>query len=109
MVENCYTLYSCDGSYEPIISNFSGLSTYSSSYISVNSIDSVTIDETCFYVLSLGVIDCTPTNEITISTGITCNCQCYCYFIRSVDQTTDVTYVNCNDEIIVDNYEIKII
>jgi len=105
MVENCYILYSCDGSYEPIVSNYSGLSAYSASYISVDTIDSLPIDETCFYVLSLGEIDCTPTNEITISTGITCNCQCYCYFIRSADQNSDVTYVNCNDEIVVDTIQ----
>ncbi len=102
MVEDCYILYSCDGSYEPIVSNFSGLSAYSSSYVRVYLTDPVDgIPDTCFYVLSLGSIDCQVTYEITSATGDTCSCPCYCYFIRSASQTTDVTYVNCNDEIVV--------
>ena len=41
MVEDCYILYSCDGSYEPIVSNFSGLSAHSSSYVRVYLTDPV--------------------------------------------------------------------
>lgn len=94
MVENCYILYSCGLDQEPIVSNFSGLSAYTSSY--------VTISGDCFYVLDLGVIDCNPTQTITSVSGGTCDCPCYCYFIRSATETTDVTYVNCNDEIVVE-------
>ena len=37
-------------------------------------------------------------------TGATsgCSCQCFCYLIKSVSATTDVTYVNCDNEIVVD-------
>ncbi len=106
MVEDCYILYSCDGSYEPIISNFSGLSAHSSSYLRVYLTDPVDgIPDTCFYVLSLGSIDCEITHEITSVTGDTCSCPCYCYFIRSASQTTDVTYVNCDDEIVVETIQ----
>jgi hypothetical protein len=102
MVENCYILYSCDGSYEPIISNYSGLSAYSASFVSITINDFAITPDTCFYVLDLGVIDCNPTYDIETNSGVTCNCECYCYFIRSVSQDTDVTYVNCNDQIVVD-------
>ena len=96
MVEECYILYSCDGSYEPIISNFSGLSAHSSSYVQIEILDLSAVTDTCFYVLSLGEVDCVPTYDIDIVSG-DCNCQCYCYFIRSATETTDVTYVDCND------------
>ena len=74
MIENCYILYSCDGSSEPIVSNYSGLSDYSFSFVSLQSIDSIVIEK-CFYVVDLGEIECTTTNEITIASDITCNCQ----------------------------------
>ena len=67
MVEDCYILYSCDGSYEPIVSNFSGLSAHSSSYVRVYLTDPVDgIPDTCFYVLSLGSIDCQVTYGVTL-------------------------------------------
>jgi len=100
MVENCYILYSCDGTYPPIISNFSGLSESSFNYVSID-ISGQTPD-TCFFVVDLGIVECDITYEITINTGITCDCNCYCYFIKSTDQTTDITYVDCNDDIVVE-------
>lgn len=101
MVENCYILYSCDGSYEPIVSNYSGLSAHSSSFVSINVANSAAFNDECFYVLDIGVVDCDTTQTVTgVTTG--CSCECYCYFIRSANETTDVTYVNCNDEIVVD-------
>ena len=102
MVENCYILYSCDGSYDPIISNNSGLSGYSSSFVSITINDLSITPDTCFYVLELGVIECDPTYDIIINTGVVCDPQCYCYFIRSINEDTDVTYVNCDDQIVVD-------
>jgi hypothetical protein len=96
MVQDCYILYSCDGSYEPIVSNFSGLSVHSSSYVQIEILDLNTIPDTCFYVLSLGQIDCDPTYDVDV-VSTDCNCQCYCYFIRSATETTDVTYIDCND------------
>ena len=74
MVEDCYILYSCDGSYEPIISNFSGLSANTSSYVNIEILDLSITADTCFYVLSLGKIDCDPTYDITIVSG---DCKCY--------------------------------
>lgn len=105
MIENCYILYSCDGSYEPIVSNFSGLSAYSETFVSIDIIDLGETPDTCFYVLSLGEIECSPTYDISVNTGITCTCQCYCYFIRSANQTTEVTYVDCNNTIIIDTIQ----
>ena len=67
MIENCYILYSCDGSYEPIVSNYSGLSAYSESFVSVNIIDLGTTPDTCFYVLSLGEIECQITYDIDVN------------------------------------------
>lgn len=96
MVEDCYILYSCDGSYEPIVSNYTGLSAHSSSYVKIEILDLSAVIDTCFYVLSLGEIDCQPTYDIEIVSG-DCSCQCYCYFIRSATETTDVTYVDCED------------
>ena len=104
MVEDCYILYSCDGSYEPIISNFSGLSANTSSYVNIEILDLSITADTCFYVLSLGKIDCDPTYDITIVSG-DCNCLCYCYFIRSATETTNVTYVNCDDQITIDTIQ----
>jgi hypothetical protein len=100
MVENCYILYSCDGNYNPIVSNYSGLSAYSSSFVTIDVTDSSIPNDVCFYVLDIGVVDCDPTHPITGATS-GCSCECYCYFIRSVSETTDVTYVNCDNEIVV--------
>lgn len=106
MVENCYILYSCDGSYEPIVSNYSGLSAHSSSYVQITISGSTNVvPETCFYVLGLGEIECETTESIPSVTGGTCDCPCYCYFIRSANETTDVTYVDCNDDLIVETIE----
>jgi hypothetical protein len=105
MIENCYILYSCDGGYQPIISNYSGLSAYSESYVSINIIDLGETPDTCFYVLSLGEMECDITYDIDINTGTTCSCQCYCYFIRSLETNVDVTYVDCNDLIVVETLQ----
>lgn len=101
MVENCYILYSCDGSYDPIVSNYSGLSAYSSSFVTIETDDPAVSGDTCYYVLDVGVVDCDPTYNITGATS-GCSCQCFCYLIKSVSATTDVTYVNCDNEIVVD-------
>jgi hypothetical protein len=106
MVEDCYILYSCDGSYEPIVSNYSGFSAYSSSFVGIKIVDISITANTCFYVLSLGEIDCSVTEDVIPVTGVTCDCPCYCYFIRSVTETTDVTYVDCNDNIVVETIEL---
>jgi hypothetical protein len=105
MIENCYILYSCDGSFEPIVSNFSGLSAYSETFVSIDILDLGETPDTCFYVLSLGEMECSPTYNIDVNTGTTCVCQCYCYFIRSATQSTDVTYVDCNNTIVVDTIQ----
>ena len=105
MVEDCYILYSCDGSYEPIVSNYSGFSAYSSTFVSIDIIDLSITPDTCFYVLSLGEIDCDPTYDVLPLSSVTCDCPCYCYFIRSATETTDVTYVDCNDDIVVETIQ----
>lgn len=105
MIENCYILYSCDGSYEPIISNYSGLSAYSQSFVSINIIDLDITPDTCFYVLGLGEIECETTYNIDLNTGTTCSCECYCYFIRSTTQDVDVTYVDCENNLIIETLQ----
>jgi len=101
MLENCYILYSCDGSYPPIVSNNSDLSDYASTFVSIEVLDPSIIPDTCFYVLDIGQIECTPTYDIDVLPTTTCNCECYCYFIRTSNQNTEVTYVNCDNEIVV--------
>ena len=102
MVENCYILYPVNGNSEPIVSNYSGLTAYTSGFAYIETTGSTSLSG-CYYVLNIGVIDCTTTEEITIDSGITCSATCYCYFIKTQSENTDVTYVNCNDEIVVDS------
>jgi hypothetical protein len=105
MVEDCYILYSCDGSYDPIVTNYSGFSAYSSTFIGVELVDTSITADTCFYVLSLGVVDCPVTDNVIPVTGLTCDCPCYCYFIRSANNTTDVTYIDCNNDLIIETIQ----
>lgn len=101
MVENCYILYSCDGNNEPIVSNYSGFSAYSSSFVNIQTNSPSVSSGACYYVLDIGVVDCDPTYNITGATS-GCSCQCFCYLIKSVSAETEVTYVNCDNEIVVD-------
>ena len=103
MLEQCYVLYSNDGSYPPLISNYSGLSAYTSSFVEI-AIDLTAITGTSFYVYDLGIITgCTPTyTGLTVSSTATTDCECY--FIQIPQELFDTTYVDCNDVLVVDQF-----
>ena len=100
MVENCYILYPVNGDSEPIVSNYSGLTAYTSGFAYIET-TGITSPSGCFYVLNIGEIECVPTEEITIDSGTTCSGLCYCYFIKTQSENTDVTYVDCDNNIVV--------
>lgn len=99
MFEQCYVLYSNDGTYAPLVSSYSGLSAYTSTFVNID-INSVSITGTSFYVYDLGVITgCTPTyTGITVNS--TASTDCECYFIQIPAEDFDTVYVDCNDNLI---------
>lgn len=103
MSQQCYVLYSNDGSYPPLISNYSGLSAYTSSFVNID-IGLTAITGTSFYVYDLGnVTACTPTyTGLTVSSTATTDCECY--FIKIPQELFDTTYVDCNDVLVVDQF-----
>jgi len=103
MAEQCYVLYSNDGTYSPIISNYSGLSAYTSAFVQI-SINSSAVTGTTFYVYDLGIITgCTPTyTGLTVSSTATTDCECY--FIQIPQEDFDTIHVDCDDNLIVFQY-----
>jgi hypothetical protein len=103
MLEQCYVLYSNDGTYSPIISNYSGLSAYTSSFVEIN-INSSAVTGTTFYVYDLGVITgCTPTyTALTVSS--TASTDCECYFIQIPQENFDTIHVDCDDNLVAFQY-----
>lgn len=98
---DCYILYSCDGSYEPIITDNFDLEDYISSYVSIHINELNITPDTCFYVYKLENIDeCESTYSIDVLSSETCNCNCFCYFIKSPTENGEMVYVDCNDQII---------
>ena len=103
MLEQCYVLYSNDGTYPPLISNFSGLSAYTSAFVEI-AINSTPVTGTTFYVYDLGVITgCTPTyTALTVSSTATTDCECY--FIKIPQELFDTTYVDCEDNLLLTQF-----
>ena len=54
-MEDCYILFSCDGSYDPIISNYSGLNESVGSFVNITITSPLTTPSTCFYVYYLWI------------------------------------------------------
>jgi hypothetical protein len=104
-MENCFVLYSCDGSYAPIISNNTDLSAYTNSFVSIIITAPYIVPSTCFYVLSLGVIDCDVTYDIIVDPDIPCDCGTLCYFVDIEGEYYDTIYVRNNNEIVVDQFQ----
>ena len=103
MLQQCYVLYSNDGTYPPLISNFSGLSAYTSAFVEIT-INSTPVTGTTFYVYDLGVITgCTPTyTALTVSSTATTDCECY--FIKIPQEIFDTTYVDCEDNLLLNQF-----
>jgi hypothetical protein len=103
MFEQCYVLYSNDGTYSPIISNYSGLSAYTSDFVQI-SINSSAVTGTTFYVYDLGIITgCTPTyTALTVSSTATTDCECY--FIQIPQENFDTIHVDCEDNLLINQY-----
>ena len=103
MLEQCYVLYSNDGTYPPLISNYSGLSAYTSTFVEI-AINLTAITGTSFYVYDLGIITgCTPTyTGLTVSSTATTDCECY--FIQIPQEVFDVVYVDCNNTLFEDPF-----
>lgn len=104
-MENCYVLYSCDGSHEPIVSNYSGLSLYSGSYAAIYDTSSGQTQLGCFYILDLGEITCDVTLDIEVNGDIVCDCNTLCYLVKIGSEPFDTVYVNHYDEVVVANFE----
>lgn len=103
-MENCYVLYSCDGSYEPIISNNQELSGYTNDFVSITILSPFVEPSTCFYVLSLGDIECDITYDIEVNPEVECNCGTLCYFVDYGDEIYDTIYVRNNNNIAVQQF-----
>lgn len=103
-MENCYILYSCDGSYEPIVSNNSDLSGYTNSFVSIVITEPYIIPSTCFYVFYLGKVDCDVDYDIIVDPNIPCNCGTICYFVDFDDVYHDTIYVRNNNNIVVEEF-----
>ena len=103
-MENCYILYSCDGSYEPIVSNNSDLSGYTNSFVSIIITEPYIVPSTCFYVFYLGKVDCDVDYDIIVDPNIPCNCGTICYFVDFDDVYHDTIYVRNNNNIVVEEF-----
>ena len=103
MPEQCYVLYSNNGTYPPLISNYSGLSAYTSTFVEI-ALNLTAITGTSFYVYDLGVITgCTPTyTGLTVSS--TASTDCECYFIQIPQEDFDTIYVDCEDNLVVTQF-----
>ncbi len=105
-MENCYILYSCDGSQEPVISNDQQLSGYVNNFVAVTLLDPEAVIKKCYFVFDLGEIDCPVVYTIEIDPDVECDCPNLCYFVKygTVEQTT--TYVDNNNQLTLRNFSI---
>ena len=103
-MENCYILYSCDGSFEPILSNLNSLSGYSGEFVTiiVNSPGEPTT--TCFYVQYFGQLDCDIVYDITIDPDTQCDCDTFCYFVQYDETPKQTIYVDNGGNVIVESF-----
>ena len=104
-MEDCYILFSCDGSYDPIVSNYSGLNESIGSFINITITSPLTTPPTCFYVYYLGILDCIPTYDIIVNSTTGCTCNTLCYFVDYGEQIMDTTYVNNENELVIAQFE----
>jgi hypothetical protein len=98
---DCYSLYSCDGSYKNVISNLPQLSAYTDSFVSLNVLTpSVSGQNICFYVSYIGEQSCVNTYDLEISEESECDCNCLCYQFNTNNSTLQTTYVDCGNELV---------
>ena len=70
------------------------------SFVSLQSIDSI-VNEKCFYVVDLGEIECTTTNEITIKNLVRKICHFMNYkgkIIKKINRVADVKSHNSSNK-----------
>ena len=103
-MEDCYILYSCDRSEQPVISNDPQLSGYVGNFVAVRLLDPVSVATKCYFVFYLGELDCPPTSTIAIDTDIICDCPNLCYFVKygNVFQTT--TYIDSQNDLVLRDF-----
>ena len=101
-MENCYILYSCDGSFEPILSQLNQLSGYTGDFVSIIINSPGEPYQTCFFVQYLGQFDCEIVYDITIDGDIQCNCDTFCYFVQYDETPKQTIYVNGSNDVIVE-------
>ena len=104
---DCYSLYSCDGSYTNLISTLSDLSGYTNSFVSLDVLTpSVSGENICFYVVYLGFQSCIETYEVKLSENPECDCNCLCYQFNTNNYQLETTYVDCNNEFNTVNFDV---
>ena len=95
----CYTLYSCDGKYNNIISSLPGLSAYTNNFVNLNILtQSVSGENICFYVLYTGIKKCIDTYNLEISENPDCDCDCLCYQFNTLSDDLETSFVDCNNQ-----------
>jgi len=103
-MENCFILYSCDGTQEPVISNDQQLSGYVGNFVAVRLLAPVSVPSKCYYVFDLGVFDCPPTSTISIDPDLECDCPNLCYFVKYGPFNQTTTYIDSNNDLILRNF-----
>lgn len=103
---DCYSLYSCDGSFTNVISKLSDLSGYTNGFVSLDVLTpSVSGKNICFYVTYIGVQSCVETYELKLSEDAECDCNCLCYQFNTLSNDLETTYVTCDNEFNIVNFE----
>lgn len=102
-MENCYILCSCDGSFEPILSNLDGLSLFQGGFVSII-VNLPKPIQTCFYVQNLGELDCEIVYSITIDPDVVCDCDTFCYFVQFDEEPKQTIYVNSGNDVVVESF-----
>lgn len=104
-MENCYILYSCGQSDEPIISNDQSLSAYTGNFVGARILNSSDDSTRCFYVFDLGSIDCPIIYDIVIDPDVECDCPNLCYFVKYGETNQTTTYVNNKNELVLRDFQ----
>ena len=103
---DCYSLYSCTGSFTNVISKLPDLSGYTNGFVSLDVLTpSVSGNNICFYVTYLGVQSCVETYDLELSEAPECDCNCLCYQFNTNNYQLETTYVDCNNEFNIVNFD----
>lgn len=103
-MEDCYILYSCDRSEQPVISNDPQLSGYVGNFVAVRLLDPVSVATKCYFVFYLGELDCPPTSTIAIDPDIICDCPNLCYFVKYGNTFQTTTYIDSQNDLVLRDF-----